>query len=172
MRTAPQLKQLIEQIAQKHAFNLYRTGAYLRLDLHGDRLIIENIGASRIPIAYQPFLLDQWTSDPEIVVWTNYQTTSQWVPIELQVEYGWKACADIDVNGNMVGFHRREWQAWLAAFTETVMVNHLRQGWLEQGVKSDDPPPSYTLEQMRERGYLITEAIRPYDLEVDDDIPF
>ena len=182
MKTAPQLKQLIAQIAQKHAFGLDQTGAYLRLDLREERLIIENIGALRISIAYQLFLLDQWMSDPEIVVWTDYKPTihsgaeepaQQWVPIELyEFMDGWKACAEIDPNGNMVAFYRHEWQAWLAEYTETVVVpNLISQDWLVQGVKSDAPPPSYTLAQMRERGYLIEETY-PCEMEVDDGIPF
>ena len=172
MKTSPTLKQLIEQIAQKHALDLEETGAYLRLDLNGDRLIIENIGANRISIAYQFILLGEWTSDPEIVVWTGY-TSNQWIPIELyQVKDGWRACTDIDVTGKLIGFHRREWQAWLAEFTETIVVpNLITQGWLEQGIKSNEPVPTYTLEQMRERGYLIEET-NPSEEEVDDDCPF
>ena len=181
MKTAPKLKQLIEKIAQKHAFDLHQTGAFLRLDLREDRLIIENIGASRISIAYQLFLLGKWTSDPEIVVWTNYHPTwlseqaeaNQWVPIELyELKDGRKACAEIDPEGNLVAFYRHEWQAWLAEYTETVVVpNFVSQRWLEEGVKSDAPPPSYTLEQMRERGYLIEDAYSS-EVEVDDEIPF
>jgi len=182
MKTTPQLKQFIEQIAQKHALNLYRLGAYLNLELNGDRLIIENIGACRISIGCLLMLFGEWTPDPEVVVWTNYHPTwlstqeeeaHQWVPIELyQVQDGWKACADININGALVGLHRREWQAWLAGFIEGVVVpNLMKQGWLEQGIKSDEPPPSYTLEQMRERGYLPAEELYLDEEEVDD-VPF
>ena len=127
-------------------------------------------------------LFDEWTPDPEIVVWTNYHPTwiseqeepNQWAPIELyQVQDGWKACADIDINGALVGLHRREWQAWLAEYIETVVVpNLISQKWLEQGVKSDDPPPTYTLEQMRERGYLPSEDVYTGEDGLDDDVPF
>ncbi|MCB0094157.1 MAG: hypothetical protein KDE46_00500 [Caldilineaceae bacterium] len=181
MKTAPRLKQLIEQIAAKHALDLYQTGAYLNLELSGDRLVIENIGACRISISYLLMLFGEWTPDPEMVVWTNYQPTwlseeeepNQWVPIELyQVQDGWKACADINVNGALVGLHRREWQAWLSEFVETVVVpNLVSQEWLEKGLETDEPPPNYTLEQMRERGYLPAEEIYPDDEELDD-IPF
>jgi len=182
MKTAPKLKQLIGQIAQKHAFSLYQFGAYLNLELNGDRLIIENVGAGRISIAYLFWHLEEWRADPEIVVWTNYHPTwiseqeeaNQWVPIELyQVKDGWKSCADIDPIGALVGFHRREWQAWFVDFSETVVVpNLISQGWLAQGVRSDEPPPSYTLEQMRERGYLMAEEPYPDETEVNDDCPF
>ena len=98
------------------------------------------------------------------------------VPIELnQAEEDWRACAEIDATGRMIGFHRREWQAWLAEFVETEVVpNLIRQGWLEHGVKSDKRPPTYTVEQMRERGYLLEEeSISPEELEeVWHDIPF
>lgn len=176
MHTAPEFKRLIEQIAQKHACDLYRTGAYLRLELNGDRLIIENIGASRISIAYQLFLFDEWTADPEIVVWTECVLPweealgRQWLPIELnQIKDGWHTCAEIDANGNLVAFYYSEWQTWLVSFVETVVVpNLIDQGWLEQGVKSDDPPPTYTLAQMQERGYLPSEAV--YSDEKMDDL--
>ena len=180
MNTIPKLKQFIAQIAQKHQFDLYQTAAYLRLNLNEDRLIIENIGASRISIAYHLFLLDEWIAEPEIVVWTAYAPLreaareGQWVPIELSlIKDGWKACAKIDTNGNLVAFYHHEWHAWLVDFVETAVVpNLIRQGWLEQGVKSDEPPPSYTtLEQKRERGYLLAEDVYP-DEEVNDDIPF
>jgi len=179
MKTAPKLKRFIEQIAHKHQFDLHQTEAYLRLNLNEDRLIIENIGASRISIAYQLFLLDAWIAEPEIVVWTAYAPVReaarerQWVPIELNlIKDGWKACAKIDQNGNLVAFYHHEWHAWLADFVETAVVpNLIRQGWLEQGIKSDEPPPTYTLEQKRERGYLMAEDVYP-DAEVDDDVPF
>lgn len=182
MKTSPQLKQLIEQIAKKHGLNLYRFGAYLNLELNGYRLILENIGACRISIGCLLMLFGEWTPDPEIVVWTNYHPTwlseqaepNQWVPIELyQVQDGWKACADIDINGALVGLHRREWQAWLAEFTEMVVTpNLIKQGWLENGMKSHQPPPSYSLEQMWERGYLPSEEPYANNEEEIDDIPF
>ena len=178
MKTVPKLKQLIEQIAQKHEMDLYRFGAYINLELNDDRLIIENVGASRVSIAYLFWFCDEWRADPEIVVWTNYHPTwlseeeapNQWVPIELyQIKDGWNACADIDTNGNMVGFYRREWQAWFAEFTENIVVSNLiSQGWLEQGIKTDQPPPTYTLEQMRERGYLVEETYSSEEEEYDD----
>ena len=183
MHTVPKLKQLIEQIAKKHAFDLSPTGAYLRLDLQEERLIVENIGANRISIAYQLILHGEWTSDPEIVVWTGHQSTkhpyeeqstNQWVPTEFcQVKGGWKACAGFDPAGNMIAFFRHEWQAWLAEFTENVVVpNVIKQGWLEQGIKSTEPPPSYTVDEMRERGYLIRDDTDSSDWEVDDEVPF
>ena len=180
MNTVPKFKQLIEEVAQKHDFDLYQFGAYLRLELDGDRLIIENIGARRISIAYQLFRFDEWVSDPEIVVWImndlseKEESTWQWVPTELyQVKDGWRACANFDPDGTMIAFFRHEWQAWLADFVETVVVpNLIRQGWLKEGIKSEEPPPTYTVEEMRERGYLIVSDLYPADLEVADDVPF
>lgn len=181
MKTAPKLKQLVEQIAAKHTLDLYQVGAYLNLELGEYRLTIENIGACRLSISCLLMLFGEWTPDPEVVVWTNYHPVwlspeaepNQWVPIELyQVQDGWKACADININGALVGLHRREWQAWLAEFIETVVVSNLiKQGWLEKGIETDDPPPSYTLEQMRERGYLPAEELYA-DAEEVDDVPF
>ena len=182
MKTAPKLKQMIEQLAEKHVFDLYQVQAYLRLDLNEDKLIIENIGASRISIAYHFLLYGKWAVDPEIVIWTTDKLPSlseekegdvQWVPIELyDFQYGWRACANIDHSGALTAFYRRDWQTWLADYVETVVVaNLISQRWLEQGIKSDDPPPSYTPEEMRERGYLLPPTDIPYR-EVSDDIPF
>jgi hypothetical protein len=180
MNTTPKLKQFIEQVAQKQLFDLYQFGAYLRLDLDGERLIIENLGARRISIAYQLWRFSEWLTDPEIVVWIQYDLAAEkepdgrWVPVELnQIQDGWHACAGFDPEGNMIAFFRHEWQAWLADFTETIVVpNLVSQGWLENGIKSDEPPPSYTIEEMRERGYLIVADLDLNDQEAHDDVPF
>ena len=160
MKSAPKFQQLIEDIAAKHDFNLHRTGAYLRLNLDGERLVIENIGGNRLSIAYQLKLQGNWISDPDVVFWMNHPASlAQWTPVEIyEAEGGWYACAEIDTNGQMIGFHRPAWQAWLADYVETEIVSNLTsQGWLALGVKSDEPPPAYTINEMRERGYLIEE---------------
>ena len=51
MKSAPKFQQLIEDIAAKHGLKLHQTGAYLRLNLDGERLVIENIGGNRLSIA-------------------------------------------------------------------------------------------------------------------------
>lgn len=180
MNTTPKLKQLIEEVAQKHNFDLYQFGAYLRLDLDGERLIIENLGARRISIAYQLFRFSEWLTDPEIVIWImdslseGEESEQQWVPTEInQIQDGWQACAGFDPKGNMIAFFRHEWQTWLADFTETIVVpNLVSHGWLENGIKSDEPPPIYTIEEMRERGYLIAADLDLNDQEAHDDVPF
>ena len=181
MKTVPALQQFIEEIASVHAFDLSPTAAYLCLEVDGYRLVLENIGASRISIACQLLVFDEWTADPEIVIWTGYYPTrnvseregNQWVPIALnQIHDGWHACAEIDGNGMLTDFYQRRWQATLAGYIEqTVVPNLLRQGWLEKGVQSDEPPPTYTLEQLRERGYLV-EGESFSVSEEPDDIPF
>ena len=182
MDAVPKLKQLIEEVAQKHDFDLYQTGAYLRLDLERNRLIIENIGARRISIAYQLFHFYDLITDPEVVVWIQQPLSEEeeprekWIPTELyRVQGGWKACADFTPEGTMNAFYRPEWQIWLALFVETEIVSNLtNQRWLEEAVKSDEPPPSYTPEQMRERGYITPKDSYTDEDEgiVDEDIPF
>ena len=108
MKAAPKLKQLVEELAHKHGFDLEQTGAYLCFELDRARLILENIGASRISIAYQQRLFDEWVADPEIVVWLDCESSwdahpsDEWSPLEInQMQGGWQSFADLDPNGDL-----------------------------------------------------------------------
>jgi hypothetical protein len=159
MKTAPQLQEFILQLAEKHGMVIHQPGAYLRLDLDGDSLVLEHLGASRIAIAHQLYLFHEWVVDPEIVLWTDY--AAGWAPIEVnQVQGGWHSYAELDANGDLVDFTDVEDQAALASFAEEVVVPNLTtRGWLERGIPSNAPQPVYTLEQRQERGYLLMDLL-------------
>lgn len=53
MKTAPQLQAFILKLAEKHGVVIQQPGAYLRLELDGDYLVLEHLGGSRIAIAHQ-----------------------------------------------------------------------------------------------------------------------
>lgn len=172
MKTAPKLQEFVVQLAARHGVDLRQTGAYLRLDLSEERLIIENIGAYRISLACQLYLYHDWVSDPEIVFWIDEREV--WAPIEVtEIQGGWRSYAEVDPNGDLEVIFDPKGQATLADFAEEeVVANLLQQGWLNQEVTAITQQPAYTPEEMLERGYIVTS---PWSLEVDeeaDDVPF
>lgn len=171
MKSSPNLQQFVLQLVTKHGIAIDQTGAYLRLDLAdgspGLRLILENIGASRIALSAQIHLLNQWVADPEIVLWTG--ADDAWAPIEVnQVLGGWQGYATVDAHGNLEDFSNPQGQTALADLAEEVAANLMNQGWLEHGLRASEAQPNYTLEEMLARGYIIVCLVLP-DVRLETD---
>ncbi len=141
MKTAPKLQAFILQLAEKHGVAIQQPGAHLRLELDAGapwaRLIIEHLGASRIAIAHQLHLFNDWVADPELVLWTEDEVG--WAPIEVnQVQGGWQSYAELDPNGDLEVFPDPQGQAALADLAEAVAAHLTAQGWLAHGRRLSD----------------------------------
>lgn len=171
MKPAPTLQEFVLKLAATHSVDLTQTGAYLRLDLAEERLIIENIGAYRISLACQLYLYHDWVSDPELVFWMGEY--GDWTPIEvLQVQGGWRSYAEVDPNGDLEVVFDPNGQAALADYAEEEVAPNLReQGWFTQEVLVTTQRPAYTQEELLARGYVVE---FPWSLEEGEvnDVPF
>ena len=169
MKSVPTLQQFIVQLSNRYGVAIDQTGAYLRLDLADERLVLENLGAERIRIACQLYLGHDWMSDPEIVLWTG--ATDAWTPIEVnQVQGGWQCYAEVDATGDLVDFTDDHGQAALADFAEAEVVPNLRlSGWLEREVAVTTQPLAYTWEDWLARGYVAQDPWLP---EEANDVSF
>lgn len=156
MKTTPQLQAFILQLAERHGVAIRQPGAYLRLEMADELLVLEHLGASRIAIVYQIYLFHGWVTETKIVLWL--EATAGWAPIEInQMQGGWCSYAELDANGEVVDFHYPQGQAALADWAEGFAASLTEEGWLERGVPSSAPRPVYTLEQMHEGGLVPLE---------------
>ena len=132
MKTSPTMQKVILAIAHKHAIDLTRTEAYMRLEQDGyDRLVIENIGHNRIAVAHYYTQNGDAIKDPEIVFFVGYET---WVAIEVtQVLTGISELARLNEDSTAVTHLAARRQADTGAFAETWAKNITGQKWLEQG---------------------------------------
>jgi hypothetical protein len=139
MKVCPKMQAVIEQLATKHRVALTEPGAHLRLDMPGfDRLCIERIGRQRISVAHffetQGYLLPE----PDVVFFVD--SHDEWMPIDItQSVSGWRTYVELSEDATHILRSDKAGQATLAAFCETWAQNLREQGWLEHGVKHEQP---------------------------------
>lgn len=173
MRAAPNFRNAVMSLADKHGVDLDLPGAYLRLEqeTYGN-LVIENIGGSRISVTNYIQVGDDWVADPEIVVYTERtpggsehpKGESVWYPTEVnQFFSGWQLCAEPDLCGGLVVYDVDQ-QAEIAILADTTVATMLvRQAWLLSGTLATDAIRARTLDEIHARDIRLEEV---------DDVPF
>lgn len=142
MKASPLMKQVIEQLVERHSVDLWPVGAYLRLDLpEQDSLVIDHLARSQIAVACCFEECGAWKIEREVVFFTGY---IDWIPLEItQLATGWMAYAQLDPEGIQIVRINPCGQEKLAEFTERWAQKLMRQNWLEQGVRYECwTPPS------------------------------
>lgn len=138
MKTAPKMKRVIEQLAARHEVNLQQEGTYLRLDMPGyDRLVIRRWGPKLLSVAHFFEGHGSLIAEPEV---TFFVQQGQWVPIAIRNSLtGLRTFAQVSEDGLTLLRYFQAKQAGLAGFVELWAQNLIEQGWLKQGVRSEDP---------------------------------
>jgi len=133
MTTCPQMKEVIEQLAEKHGVDLSQVGAHFRLDQPGyERLCVETISAQRVSVAHYFEMNGDLVPDPDIVFFIDQK--GEWAAIGITDSFGpWCSLVKMAPDGNSVVSYDREGQASLATFAETWAQNLIDQQWLERG---------------------------------------
>jgi hypothetical protein len=160
MESVPHLQNYLLAIARKHELDVYKVGAYLRLDVTGAEhyLVLENLGGCRLSVA-RYVVGSKGVTDPELILHLGCQTSQvpqdrPWTPIErVQRLGGWAIFAQTTANGAIVKQVDALGQRDLAEFAETVFLPSLiQQGWLVNGQLSALPKPYLTDEEQWLRG--------------------
>src|SRR5215212_8828768 len=101
MKASPFMKQVIEQLAERHGVDLFPVGAFLRLDLpEHDSLVIDHLARSQIAVACCFEEGGQWKIEREVLFFTGY---TDWIPLEItQSATGWTAFARLDADGEQI----------------------------------------------------------------------
>ncbi len=129
MKTAGQMQQIIEQLAECHGCDLTFEEAYLRLDMNGyDRLSIERIGPNQISVAHYFEQNGDLIADPEILFFTG---AAEWIPIAIgQVLTGWREVAWLKRDHSAVEWLLPQAQHQVARFAALWARNLTHQGWV------------------------------------------
>lgn len=138
MKPAPKMRQIIAQLAHKHGVNLDTVGADLRLDMPDyDRLVIRRQGPQHLAVAHFFDAHGSLVPDPAVTFWVQPHA---WLPIAItHALTGLQSYVQVSLDGSTIlGYHRAK-QADLAQFVEVWAQNLIDQGWLEQGIKYEDP---------------------------------
>ncbi len=131
MKTARQMQQIIEKLAEKHGCDLSYREAHLRLDMPGyDRLSIERIGPNQISVAHYFEQNGDLIADPEVVFFTG---ATEWIPIAIgQVLGGWREVAWLKPDGSAVDRYLPLAQKEVANFANGWGRAIAKQGWLDR----------------------------------------
>lgn len=137
MKTAPTMQAVMTALAEKHAIDILKPGALLRLEMKGfDQLRIEHLPNGCISVAHffesQGFLIPE----PDVCFFVDAQ--GEWVPINItQSMTGYTSYAELSADGNAILHYDRTRQAGLSDFCEQWAQNLRDQGWLENAVKHE-----------------------------------
>lgn len=143
MKPCLKMKQIVEQLADKHGIDVSVHEAHFRLDLEGfDRLVVENMGHQRILVAHYFVQNGDLTPDPAIVFFIGHP--AGWIPIGITAAMmGTQTYVLMNLDHTLGLDYDLVRQADLAEFADMWAQNLKDQGWLESGRKHVWDRPSH-----------------------------
>jgi len=132
VKFSKKMKAVIEQLTERFAVDIYKSGAHLKVELGGYMpLCIENIGWNRISVAHYFEQNGDLVADPDIVFFVE---SGEWAPIQITQVFGFQNVVRFDENNELkiVSYKPRS-QAGVNALANQWAQNIKDQGWLKDG---------------------------------------
>ena len=131
MKTAKQMAQVINRIAQQAGMDLDKVGAHGKIENEPYMpLCIEVIGEKLVSVAHYFVQNGDLMPDPDAVFFTGCGIDNGWVPVSIQMAIGTYRQASWVEDGEIVRFDMRE-QAEQAAFADMWARNLHEQGFVK-----------------------------------------
>lgn len=127
------MQEVINKLVLKHKVNIHQINAKLSLSLPGhDRLIVENIGNSKIFVCHVFEADEAVLFDPGVELYTG--VGNKWIPISIHQLKSFKRYVYITKDLDLILLNEAG-QKDLAAFCNLWAKNIIDQNWLQEGRK-------------------------------------